>query len=204
MSTKRWMIYLCILVVAGCSETGSGGADFGPNTTYRNIKVVAPKHYDVWVDKFFVESLSKDIGWRSPIGIVSCCWNKPHGASAEWQTMPEVFLIRWFSFAEQQSYEALIRLENPSAIEEMMKEVAPFERFGEMVERPRYNLVLGLAPGGTVVVWIMNRGENAIEVGRYQGRKIETHPEHYREITERYNRDHGQFLQENGIQFEGW
>jgi len=85
-----------------------------------------------------------------------------------------------------------------------MKEVAAFERFGEVVERPRYNLVFGLAPGGTVVVWIMNRGENAIEVGRYQGKKIETHPEHYREITERYNRDHGQFLQENGIQLEGW
>lgn len=85
-----------------------------------------------------------------------------------------------------------------------MKEVAAFERFGEVVERPRYNLVFGLAPGGTVVAWIMNRGENAIEVGRYQGKKIKTHPEHYREITERYNRDHGQFLQENGIQLEGW
>lgn len=205
MSIKRWIICLSVLVLLGCSEpTESEGPRHGPNSTYRNINVVAPKHYDVWVDNFFVESLSENIGWRAPIGTVSCCWKKPHGASAEWQTMPEVFLIRWFAFAEQQSYEALIRLKNPDEIEEKMKEVAEFERFGEMVERPRYNLVLGLAPGGTVVLWIMNRGENAIEIGRYQGKKIETHPEHYREVTERYNRDHGQFLQENGIQLEGW
>ena len=103
------------------------------------------------VDKFFIESLSEDIGWRAPIGIVSCCWDKPFGAMADWQAMPEVFLIRWFSFAEQQSYEALIRLENPDEIEEKMKETAPFEAYGKIVERPRDVLVLGLAPGGTVV-----------------------------------------------------
>ncbi|HEA52855.1 MAG TPA: DUF2931 family protein [Marinobacter antarcticus] len=205
MGIKRWMFSLCILVLVGCSEsTELEGSRHGPNGTYRSIGVVAPKHYDVWVDKFFVESLSEDIGWRAPIGIVSCCWQKPFGAMADWQTMPEVFLIRWFSFAEQQSYEALIQLESPDEIEEKMKEIAPFESYGEIAERPRDVLVLGLAPGGTVVVWIMNRGENAIEVGRYQGKKIETHREHYREITERYNHDHGQFLQENGIELEGW
>ena len=50
----------------------------------------------------------------------------------------------------------------------------------------------------------MNRGENAIEIGRYSGRKIETHPEHYREITERYNRDSGEYIKEHGIPIEGW
>lgn len=205
VSIKFWMFSLCVLVLLGCSEqTESDGAMPGPNSTYRSIGVVAPKHYDVWVDKFFIESLSEDIGWRAPIGSVSCCWKEPFGAMADWQTMPELFLIRWFSFAEQQSYEAVIKLENADEIEERMKEVAPFESYGEIAERPRDVLVLGLAPGGTVVMWIMNRGENAIEVGRYESRKVETHPEHYREITERYNRDNGEYIQKHGIPLEGW
>ncbi|HEA51551.1 MAG TPA: DUF2931 family protein [Marinobacter antarcticus] len=205
MNIKRWMISLCILVLVGCSErTESEGPRHGPNSTYRNINVVAPKHYDVWVDKFFVESLSEDIGWRAPIGIVSCCWKKAHGASAEWQTMPEVFLIRWFSFAEQQSYEALIRLENPDEIEEKMKEVAAFERFGEMVERPLYNLVLGLAPGGTVVVWIMNRGENAIEVGRFKAKPYDNQESDYTQWVNEYLEREGDYLKENGVKLDSW
>jgi len=205
MSIKCWMIIICILALVGCSEpTESEGPRHGPNSTFRNINVVAPKHYDVWVDKFFVESLSEDIGWRAPIGIVSCCWKKPHGASADWQTMPEVFLIRWFSFAEQQSYEALIRLKNPDQIEERMKEVAPFERFGEVVERPRYNLVLGLAPGGTVVAWIMNRGENAIEVGRYKARPYENKESDYTQWVNEYLEREGDYLEENGVKLNGW
>ena len=63
MSIKGWVVSLCILVLAGCSEsTESEGQKYGPNGTHRSIGVVAPKHYDVWVDKFFIESLSKDIG----------------------------------------------------------------------------------------------------------------------------------------------
>ena len=171
MKIKSLVLTLCILMLFGCSEqTASEGSKPGPNSTYRSIGVVAPRHYDVWVDKFFIESLSEDIGWRRPFGIVSCCWKNPPLSRAKWQTTPEVFLIRWFSFAEQQSYEAVIKLENPGEIAEKMKEVAPFERYGEVVERPRHTLVFGLAPGGTVVIWIMNRGENAIEIGRYQAR----------------------------------
>ncbi|MGO1693740.1 MAG: DUF2931 family protein [Marinobacter sp.] len=205
MNIKGWVVSLCILVLVGCSEpTESEGPRHGPNSTYRNINVVAPKHYDVWVDNFFVESLSENVGWRAPIGIVSCCWKKPHGASAEWQTMPEVFLIRWFAFAEQQSYEALIRLENPDEIEAKMKAVAAFERFGEIVERPRYNLVLGLAPGGTVVVWIMNRHENAIEVGRFKAKPYDNQESDYTQWVNEYLEREGDYLKENGVKLDGW
>lgn len=205
MSIKHFLFSFCVLVLLGCSEqTESDGSMPGPNSTYRSIGVVAPEHYDVWVDKFFIESLSEDIGWRRHFGMVSCCWKSAPLSGAEWQTTPELFVIRWFSFAEQQSYESVIKLENADEIVEKMKEVAPFESYGEIAERPRDTLVLGFAPGGTVVIWIMNRGENAIEVGRYGSRKVETHPEHYREITERYNRDHGEYIQKHGVPLEGW
>jgi hypothetical protein len=205
MSVKGWVVSLCILILAGCSEpTESEGQKYGPNGTHRSIGVVAPKHYDVWVDQFFIESLSEDIGWRAPIGIVSCCWDKPFGAMADWQTMPEVFLIRWFSFAEQQSYEALIRLENPDEIEEKMKETAPFEAYGKIVVRPRDVLVLGLAPGGTVVVWIMNRHENAIEVGRFKAKPYDNQESDYTQWVNEYLEREGDYLKENGVKLDGW
>jgi|TARA_R100001460_G_scaffold24968_1_gene50167 hypothetical protein len=120
--------------------------------------------------------------------------------------MPELVLIKWFSFAEQQSYEALIHLKNADEIEEKMKEIAPFESFGEIAEYPRDALVFGLAPGGTVVVWIMNRGENAIEVGRYEAKPYDhkKEGEDYTRRTESYLEREGEFLQENRIKLDGW
>ncbi|MDY6930057.1 MAG: DUF2931 family protein [Pseudomonadota bacterium] len=205
MSIKTLVVSLCVLLLLGCSDQRESEAPMhGPNYVYRSIGVVAPEHYDVWVDKFFIESLSENVGWRRPFGIVTCCWKSPPLSRAEWQTTPELFLIRWFSFAEQQSYEAVIRLENAAQIVERMKEPASYERYGKTMIEPRDTLVLGLAPGGTVVLWIMNGAENAIEVGRYSARKIETHPEHYREITERYKRDSQEYIDKHGIPVDDW
>lgn len=61
----------------------------------------------------------------------------PPFSGAQWKATPELFLIRWFSFAEQQSYEAVIKLKNVDEIVEKMKEVAPFEGYGEIAERPQ-------------------------------------------------------------------
>ncbi|MGO1693742.1 MAG: DUF2931 family protein [Marinobacter sp.] len=205
MSIKHLAVSFCFLVLLGCSEqTESVGSVDGSNSTYRSIGVVAPEHYDVWVDKFFIESLSENVGWRRPFGFVSCCWKSPPLSRAEWQTTPELFLIRWFSFAEQQSYEAVIKLDKPHEIADQMKEVAPFERYGEIVERPRYNLVFGLAPGGTVVLWIMNRAENAIEVGRYKAKPFNNEKSDYSQWVDEYLEKEGEYLRKNGIKLDGW
>jgi len=207
MSIKTLVVSLCVLLLLGCSEQREPEAPIqGPNSAYRSIGVVAPEHYDVWVDKFFIESLSENVGWRRPFGIVTCCWKSPPLSRAEWQTTPELFLIRWFSFAEQQSYEAVIRLENSAEIVERMKEPAPYERYGKTMIEPRDTLVLGLAPGGTVVLWIMNGAENAIEVGRYKAKPYnhKKEGEDYTRRTESYLKRQGDFLQENGIRYNGW
>ena len=85
-----------------------------------------------------------------------------------------------------------------------MEQPAPVQRNGKTINMPRDTLVLGLAPGGTVVLWIMNWAETAIEVGRYKAAEIETHPEHYEKRTERYLSDHGDYLQEHGLQLDQW
>lgn len=207
MSIKTLAISFCVLVLMGCSEQSeSEGTAYGPDPTYRSISVVVPQHYDAWVETFILESVSGEIGWRAPIGIVSCCWKEPSGGNAEWQAMPGLVLIKWFSFAEQQSYRALIQLENARETEEKMKEIAPIERYGKTFDMPRNDLTFGLAPGGTVVVWIMNGAENAIEVGRYEAKPYDhkKEGEDYTRRTKSYLERQGDFLQENGIRYDGW
>lgn len=118
--------------------------------------------------------------------------------------MPGLVLIKWFSFAEQQSYRALIKLENAREIEERMKEIAPLERYGKTFEMPRNDLTFGLAPGGTVVVWIMNGAENAIEVGRYKAQPFNNEKSDYSQWVDEYMEKEGDYLRENGIKLDGW
>ena len=68
----------------------------GPNSAYRSIGVVAPEHYDVWVDKFFIESLSENVGWRRPFGIVTCCWKSPRSHAQSGRQPPSCSLFGGF------------------------------------------------------------------------------------------------------------
>ncbi|MGO2136425.1 MAG: DUF2931 family protein [Marinobacter sp.] len=205
MSIKTLAISFCVLVLLGCSDhSQQEEPTYGPDPSYRSISVVVPQHYDAWVETFILESVSGEIGWRAPIGSVSCCWKEPSGGNAEWQAMPGLVLIKWFSFAEQQSYRALIKLENAREIEERMKEIAPLERYGKTFEMPRNDLTFGLAPGGTVVVWIMNGAENAIEVGRYKAQPFNNEKSDYSQWVDEYMEKEGDYLRENGIKLDGW
>ncbi|MGO3297110.1 MAG: DUF2931 family protein [Marinobacter sp.] len=207
MSIKTLAISFCVLALLGCSDHSQPEEPtYGPDPSYRSISVVVPQHYDAWVETFILESVSGEIGWRAPIGIITCCWKHPSGKNAEWQAMPGLVLIKWFSFAEQQSYRALIQLENAREIEDKMKQITKLERYGNILEVPRYNLVFGLAPGGTVVLWIMNGAENAIEVGRYEAKPYDhkKEGEDYTRRTESYLERQGDFLQENGIRYDDW
>lgn len=208
MNLRSVLLALALLPLTACSSSSSqwdGGIDDQWDLAFRwSIKVAAPQHYEVWVDKFFVESLSENIGWRAPIGTVGCCWKSPNGGTVEWQTMPEVFIFEWFSFAEQQRYRSFFKLDDPEGLFEKMQEPAPHMWRGEEVNMPRYNLVLGLVPGGQVVVWIMNQAETAIEVGRYQSQKIDTPPNSYQNWIDDYQRDHGAYLEEHGLQLDKW
>lgn len=205
MSIKTLAISFCVLVLLGCSDHSQPEEPtHGPDPSYRSISVVVPQHYDAWVETFILESVSGEIGWRAPIGSVSCCWKEPSGGNAEWQAMPGLVLIKWFSFAEQQSYRALIKLENAREIEERMKEIAPLERYGKTFKMPRNDLTFGLAPGGTVVVWIMNGAENAIEVGRYKAQPFNNEKSDYSQWVDEYMEKEGDYLRENGIKLDGW
>lgn len=178
---------LIVFLNAGCSEAEESQWDMPVNDLNQ-----------------IVESLSRDIGWRGPIGSVSCCWKAPGGKSAEWQAMHELILIKWFSFAEQQSYRAVIKLENPDKLLERMQQPAPAMFNGKKVNMPRHVLALGLAPGGKVVMWIMNWEETAIEVGRYQAARYDNKESDYTQWVEEYLEEEGGYIRAHCMQYDRW
>jgi hypothetical protein len=117
--------------------------------------------------------------------------------------MPDYIHVTWFSFAEQQSYTRLIHISDPDALRERMEQPSLVHKWGELHSLPRYNLVLGLAPGGTVVLWIMNWAETAIEVGRYKAVPFDDNVR-YEGALEAYLEREGDYLKQHGLQLDRW
>ncbi|TBW43758.1 DUF2931 family protein [Marinobacter halodurans] len=69
---------------------------------------------------------------------------------------------------------------------------------------PRDILTVGLAPGGTIVVWIQNQIGNEIEIARMQANEIEGDPDDYRAATKRYLEANGDYLKKHGVPTTGW
>jgi len=171
--------------------------------TYQ-LQVIAPRHYDVWGKSLELEA-SGERAWWWPVGITTCCWNSPGLSNGpELEPMPDYIYISWFSLAEQQSYARLIHIPDPEALRERMEQPAPVQRKGKTVNMPRDTLVLGLAPGGTVVLWIMNWGETAIEVARYKAVPFDDEKNDYSIWVDEYLKEHGDYLNQHGLQLDRW
>lgn len=169
-----------------------------------SFSVAAPKHYRVWVEHLEFEK-SDARHWRMPVGGVDCCWQGPDGPSGPGGPLtpfPDYIGIQWFSFAESKTYQRLIPL--PKNLERKMLEPATFRSSVGTSQSPREMLVIGLAPGGTIVLWIMNQIGNEIEVARFQANEIAGDPSEYEAGTQRYLDEHGSYLEKHGIPTEGW
>jgi hypothetical protein len=116
---------------------------------------------------------------------------------------PNLIAIHWFSFAEQKYYSILIDV--PPDLQDQMRVPAPTRtQNGEIRHLPRSDLILGLAPGGEVVVWMMSQRTNAVEVMRVQAIEVEGNPDDFSGSTEGYLERSGAYLEEHGVPLEGW
>ncbi|MGO1501560.1 MAG: DUF2931 family protein [Marinobacter sp.] len=201
--TRRLVVLVTVLctsfLLSGCSIAGTPEWDLP--VKYR-LRVSVPQHYDAWVESLQFEA-TDERAWWWPIGITSCCWKSPGRGGGELEPMPDYIHVTWFSFAEQQSYTRLIHVPDPDALRERMEQPAPVQRNGKTINMPRDTLVLGLAPGGTVVLWIMNWAETAIEVARYQAVPFDDDVR-YEGALEAYMEREGDYLKQNGLQLDRW
>ncbi|MBY5937000.1 DUF2931 family protein [Marinobacter nauticus] len=183
---------------------GSGCSALPKDTTNWYIDVAAPEYYGVWVTDMFLEK-SGERSWRQPIGIVSCCWRGaygPVGKGARVEPFPELILVNWFSFAEQKYYTKIIQV--PEDLLDRMREPATYKTPMGVYSGPRNFMTIGLAPGGTVVVWISNQIGNEIEVMRMQATELPGDPSRFTERTKGYLERNGDYLREHGVPTEGW
>ncbi|MGO1692893.1 MAG: DUF2931 family protein [Marinobacter sp.] len=194
------VVVLCTSsLLSGCSLAGTPKWDYP--VTY-DVQVAVPRHYDAWVQQLQFEATGKRAWWW-PVGITSCCWKSPGRGGGELEPMPDYIHVTWYSLAEQQSYTRLIHIPDPDALRERMEQPAPVQRNGKTINMPRDTLVLGLAPGGTVVLWIMNWAETAIEVGRYQAVPFDDDVR-YEGALEAYMEREGDYLKQHGLQLDRW
>lgn len=200
MGSIRLLCYLTVLVLAGCATESAPEAE-----TQRYFWVSAPEHYDVWVEHLRFEK-SGEYAWHQAPGYVSCCWRGDHGpkgVGGRLTAFPNYIGVQWFSYSEQKFYQRLISVQDEWRVR--MTETVPVQtHLHGIVERPRNRLVLGLAPGGTIVVWMMNRMGDEVELGRLQANQIPGDPSQFRQSTASYLERHGDYLLEHGTPLEGW
>lgn len=190
-------ITIIALLASGCAAWSKDD-----NSWY--IDVAAPEHCDVWGVEMFLEK-SGERSWRQPVGYVSCCWKGPHGptgAGARVAPFPELILLKWFSFAEQKYYVKLIQV--PPDMLDRMREPASYITQVDVRSGPRDTMIIGLAPGGTVVVWISNQIGNEIEVMRMKATEVPGDPDDFEVGIKNYLEKHGDYLKEHGIPLDGW
>jgi len=143
--------------------------------------------------------------WRVPIGSLSCCWKSPSGKGGGGYQIPppNFFQVRWFSYAERKFYGRLVEL--PTNLPEMMSRQTPAPPIeGQPLYEPQDTLVIGLAPGGQIVVWLMNYAKNAEEVLRVQANELDVNVAEYEVWIRDYETEHGKYLKQHGLQLDRW
>ncbi|MCR8913565.1 DUF2931 family protein [Marinobacter panjinensis] len=190
-------VFCIALLASGCTSLAKEG-------DYWRVSVAAPRHYEVWVVDMLLEAPGER-SWREPVGTVGCCWAGPHGPSGKGgkaDPFPELIGMRWFSFAEQKYYAKIIKV--PKDLLDRMRELAPYKTEGDVRTGPRNTMTIGLAPGGLVVVWILNQVGNEIEVMRMRATEVSEDPDDFASLTANYLEQHGDYLEEHGVPTEGW
>lgn len=190
------LIFSCL--IAGCaSEVSSNDTDW-------YFQIAAPKHYEIWVEHLEFERGGYG-HWSHPAGTLSCCWRGRHGPTGitgRLTPFPDFIGIQWFSLAERKRYQRLI-LVKPEWRNRML-ELAPVETPSGTRYEPRSFLVLGLAPGGQIVIWMKGQIGNEAELARLQANEIEVASEEYRLLINSYIEENGEYIEKHGIPLEGW
>ncbi|WP_113861656.1 DUF2931 family protein [Marinobacter pelagius] len=199
MSIKKVLIIAVLFMLSACAST-----EKETDSIAWRFQLATPQHYDIWVEHLEFE-LSGVRHWWHPAGSMGCCWkgpNGPRGVAGRMEPFPNFVAIQWFSFAEQKFYQRLIEI--PPKWKEKMREEAPMVTQVDVRMRPRDTLTFGLAPGGEIVIWMMNQPGNEIELARLQANEIEGNPSHYQNRTRDYFDENGEYLENHGIPLTGW
>ena len=169
--TKIWLFLFLPLQLASCQNHNSNNKDMNEPEYEWGISVNAPIGYPIHV-------YAGRVGPQYITSDLWCSTEEPDWGSAyvnegnDPNELPKDIDIVWFSFIENCFYNLQASLDYEK-IEKLFKE--GFEqriRYGELHHTTYNGLVVGLAPGGTVVVWVGKGYSPITEVGRFQTSQI--------------------------------
>ena len=164
---KIWLFLFLPLQLASCQNHNSNNKDMNEPEYEWGISVNAPIGYPIHV-------YAGRVGPEYIMSDLWCSTEEPDWGSAyvnegnDPKELPKDIDIVWFSFIENCFYNLQASLDYEK-IEKLFKE--GFEqriRYGELRHTTYNGLVVGLAPGGTVVVWVGKGYSPITEVGRFQ------------------------------------
>ena len=168
---KIWLFLFLPLQLASCQNHNSNNKDMNEPEYEWGISVNAPIGYPIHV-------YAGRVGPQYITSDLWCSTEEPDWGSAyvnegnDPNELPKDIDIVWFSFIENCFYNLQASLDYEK-IEKLFKE--GFEqriRYGELRHTTYNGLVVGLAPGGTVVVWVGKGYSPITEVGRFQASQI--------------------------------
>ena len=140
----------------------------------------------------------------NPIG-----WDKHPGGGGRYvwgADLPRLIYVRWQSLVEPQTYEAYIKIPELARTIMSKKEIAYCGAAGKWKPDYRELLVIGLAPGGAVKVWVAGPCLPGIEVTSAQGTIVAKGPYGGKSDGEYYflSDESKAYIDKFGIPFGSW
>ncbi|AOE86374.1 DUF2931 family protein [Pseudomonas sp. TCU-HL1] len=172
---KRLLLALAILTLAGCAA-GQGRTRLPYDYWY--VGIGAPRYMEVWVESVDVID-RRGLAYFRIRGGVPAYTNKPVGwhqggggmKQVPGVDLPETLFVRWQSLVEPQTYR--LRIDIPQWVrDEMVKPQRAFCRAdGKWIDNLyRYDISIGMAPGGIAKAWVGGPCLSDLEIGRYQAK----------------------------------
>ncbi|WP_337058348.1 DUF2931 family protein [Pseudomonas sp. USHLN015] len=209
---KRLLLALFILSLAGCAA-GSGRPRLPYDYWY--VGIGAPRFMEVWVESVDVIDRRGYAYFDIHGGVVAYNDKTPGWYDGGGKMMPvsnvdlpETLFVRWQSLVEPQTYK--LRIDIPQWVRDvMLKPQRAFCRAdGEWVDNLyRYDISIGMAPGGIAKAWVGGPCLSNIEIGRYQA-KVDTRGPYEGHSNGRYYRPPTgaaqAYIEQHGIPYESW
>jgi hypothetical protein len=181
---KPLIALLGFLLLSGCQATDPLSGENDPKDSQWSLEFTAPIYMTGWVEASLVEDihgrlLNHGSGGVIGTGIVdhgvaselARGWPRDLGGRVRGVTgadLPKRIFVRWQSVVEQKTYRAWVDI--PEEARQLMQTSTHRRcpnRLGQEAN-PMAVVHLGLAPGGTVQVWVMDECYRSVKVARAQ------------------------------------